>query len=419
MFKGAAMLKDRKLSIKSIVALGMLSFIAFRVWTAQGPVPAAPTVTVAQGSPLTASLQWSGNLLYLPNSIRYLAFSADGRFIVAVCWDQLALWDAATGRNVWSVHLTEESQERILSIALCPDGRYLAVAGWDARVEVWELATGSHRATLSGTTRRTDKDHSFGHDWHAMAFSPDSKTLATALEDETVKLWDVATFQEKASLKAHRLPLCMVAFSPDGMTLASVANKVSFDPDGEIAPVAIDEQQSEIKLWDLSAGRERATLANPLLVYSLAFSPDGLTLATGGDADVIKLWDVASGNIKRSLPLKKPGSLRWSSPTELWFSPDNNLLASIGNDSDQKWGEPNDVYKITVALKFWDPRTGEERFGVKRRGVVYAAALSPDWKTLALFAEGPDQTDQLSQSLFKGPRHVVPLWRLDIRPVAE
>ena len=75
-----------------------------------------------------------------------------------------------------------------------------------------------------------------------VAFSPDGKTLASGSEDKTIKLWDVATGKEQATLKGHTEWVKSVAFSPDGKTLASGSG------------------DSTIKLWDVATGKEQATL---------------------------------------------------------------------------------------------------------------------------------------------------------------
>src|SRR5205807_1066953 len=76
----------------------------------------------------------------------------------------------------------------------------------------------------------------------SVAYSPDSKTLASASDDKTVKLWDVATGKEQATLKGHAKEVTSVAFSPDGKTLASGS---------------LDQS---IELWDVATGKEQTSL---------------------------------------------------------------------------------------------------------------------------------------------------------------
>ena len=71
-----------------------------------------------------------------------------------------------------------------------------------------------------------------------MAFSPDSKILASGNQDSTIKLWDVANRKEKSILKGHSKDVSGVAFSPDGKTLAS------------------GSRDSTIKLWDVAATKQ-------------------------------------------------------------------------------------------------------------------------------------------------------------------
>ena len=110
----------------------------------------------------------------------------------------------------------------------------------------------------------------------SVAFSSDSKILASGSEDETIKLWDVATGKERATLRGHAIGIYSVAFSPNGNLLASGSHDAT------------------IKLWDVATGKLRATLnGHEFVARSVAFSPDGKTLATGSWDRTIKLWDVS------------------------------------------------------------------------------------------------------------------------------
>ncbi|MGH8934023.1 MAG: WD40 repeat domain-containing protein, partial [Egibacteraceae bacterium] len=111
----------------------------------------------------------------------------------------------------------------------------------------------------------------------AVAFSPDSTTLATASSDQTVRLWEAATGQHTATLTGHTGVVMGVAFSPDSTTLATA----SYD--------------QTVRLWATATGQHTATLTGHTVVTAVAFSPDGATLATASYDQTVRLWDPATG----------------------------------------------------------------------------------------------------------------------------
>jgi len=96
----------------------------------------------------------------------------------------------------------------------------------------------------------------------AVAFSSDGKTLASASDDGTVKLWNAGSGAVLQTLKGHSSSVQAVAFSPDGKMLASA----SYD--------------NTVKLWDAGSGAVLQTLHVDSIVYTLAFSDDGTHLQT-------------------------------------------------------------------------------------------------------------------------------------------
>ncbi|HEX7735546.1 MAG TPA: WD40 repeat domain-containing protein [Ktedonobacteraceae bacterium] len=146
------------------------------------------------------------------------------------------------------------------------------------------------------------------------------------------------------TLTGHRDPVLSVAFSPDGQTLASG----SWD--------------NTIKLWNLATGKELRTFTghrDPVL--SVAFSPDGQTLASGGLKD-IKLWNLATGKELRAL------TGHTNHVDSVAFSPDGQTLASGSWDN---------------TIKLWNLATGKElRTLTSHTGTVHSVAISPNGQTL-------------------------------------
>jgi WD40 repeat protein len=137
----------------------------------------------------------------------------------------------------------------------------------------------------------------------AVAFSPDGKYLAVA-GSIGIWLYDAKTYQEVKYLESYS-PLTSVSFSPDGSMLASG----SYD--------------KTIKLWEVKSGNLIRTLTGHTNhVISVSFSPDGSMLASGSGDKTIKLWEVKSGNLIRTLAGHRDRVYSVS------FSPDGSMVAS-------------------------------------------------------------------------------------------
>ena len=199
-------------------------------------------------------------------SIVAVAFSSDGQRLRVASSIGVWLYDVATSSEF--ALLPTESWVGAFS----PDGTILALLPGGGTLKLWDVATKQNIATLQGHT-----------DWvSSVSFSPDGTILASGSEDNTVKLWDVATKQNIATLQGHTDWVNSVAFSPDGTLLASG----SWD--------------NTVKLWDVATHTNIATLRGHTdSVWAVSFSPDGTLLASGGregfqENGTVKLWDVAT-----------------------------------------------------------------------------------------------------------------------------
>ena len=190
----------------------------------------------------------------------------------------------------------------------------------------------------------------------AVAFSPDERTIVTSgpYLTDWMSVWDIESGRETARLEGAGVRL---AFSPDGGLVAGVV--FAKDENGDWTPGS----RLEIALWSLEARRKIAVLGTHRNVGSLAFSPDGTTVATGGSDHLIRLWDVASR--------RKIATLigHTDAVQVVAFGPDGRTLASGGSDG---------------ATTLWDVGVGQEiATFTGHTDRVSAVAFSADGETLA------------------------------------
>jgi WD40 repeat protein len=268
----------------------------------------------------------------------------------------IKLWDVSSGRNTRTFG---DSFPVVYSLALSPDGETLAASVPGGVIPLFDVATGKKRFTLGPVPESVINKAWRDINWN-LAFSPDGKTVAAADMGGDLILWDVATRKNTGILSCTGASACL-AVSPDGKT------------------VAVGHSRG-IDLWDVASGKIAATLtghaitkAQTAYVFSVAFSPDGKTLASGGADSTVKLWDLASGQCTATLE----GHSADVEIRSVAFSRDGKLLASAGG-----------VYKNGPGMKgeirVWEVAGGKEiRRFAQGTGMVWSVAFCPNGRLLA------------------------------------
>jgi WD40 repeat protein len=348
----------------------------------------------------------------------------------------------------------------VISASYAPDGKSIAGGGRDGTVLIWDVQTGKQllRIGPSAAGAAAADEAPDGLTSLTVAYSPDTKRLATTGSGKTVVVRDAATGKELLTLEGHESTVAAVAFAPDGKTLFSmdvttavrawdaVAGKEKFAipgrktrvvafalaPDGRTVAVG---GEGNVCLWD-DTGAQRACFKNLGWVHSLAFSPDGKTLAVGDRGGNVHLWDLAAG---RERTVLKPGT--HGHADSLAFRPDGTALA-MGSDCDVVvWdlasgkatvldlgrvntrqttvtyspdGKTLAVASDDKALRFWDAVTLREKPSAPgHTAPVRALAIAPDGKTVVTGADdksvrfwdaatGRETTGARGQTIFTG-----------------
>lgn len=192
-----------------------------------------------------------------------LSFSPDGTFLASIgAKEALRIWEAATWREVKRGD-SQESVCQLRSVTFSPDGGFVVAGGLG--LAIWSFPDLQLRPSIGDEASTCE----------SVAFSGDGKTLVTGA-DGRILLWDAATFQLLRQIPAR-----------------GWVNQVLFSPRGHI--LATRGTSNAIVLWDLTTGRERATLRDRVTpVSAIAFSPDGSILAAGHNDGTLKLWRTAS-----------------------------------------------------------------------------------------------------------------------------
>ncbi len=268
---------------------------------------------------------WNGKLLRGHTGAVYsVAFSPDGKILASGSADKtIRLWNAQTGESI--APLLQEHTKPVLRLAFSPDGKYLASSSGEPvrggeEIRLWYARADFQSSPLEGQ----------GNKIFAIAFSPDSSTLAGAGYGESLHLWNLNSEGQSEDIKIAQSPeayITTLAFSPDGKYLACGGSdktiklwlyqpqerkweeaqkplkqehkhfitSICFSPDNKtLVSVSLD---NTIRLWNILTGTSKLLINSveiPTSQRSVAFSPDGQTLITGGNDKKVRVWQQAA-----------------------------------------------------------------------------------------------------------------------------
>jgi WD40 repeat protein len=262
------------------------------------------------------------------SSARTLAFSADGRFL-AVAGNEpvVRLWDVASGEALEPMPVIAENEAT--RVAFSRDGRHLATGGASGIITLWEWSSRRQLTELDGHVGSIN----------VLAFSPDGLSLAASDSAGLVKLWDVSVGKERTTIRVAEPGngVTAMVFSPDGARLATTSYL-----------------ECSVRLWNVADGELQSTLPRTALgMRALGFSPDGTLLAMAGADGAAVLWDVAGA--------RELGSVRANerSLQSVAFLGDGRLLATGGTDGYVR------LWDIAQALGSSSPSTVNPRVALK------------------------------------------------------
>jgi WD40 repeat protein len=274
-----------------------------------------------------------------------LAFSADGKHLVAETWppENLELWDVPQRRHLaaW-----ETNKAGLLYFNFSPDGGHILAVGSDESSYQWEVPSGQLLEVHRGAGSRSN----------IAALSPDGNWIAAGGKDGVLRIVSAKSGELVAEFQGHTDELRRVAFSPDGRSVWTAST------DGTA------------RYWDLATSGDPRVLRHECYVYALAYSPDGRWFASsswqnsGGGPSDIHLWDAASGQPVALLR----GHTDWVAC--LTITPDGKRIVAVDHSG---------------SVHVWDTADGRRRklpLTIRQQGPSYVqtSVTSPDGRLLAL-----------------------------------
>jgi cytochrome c len=273
------------------------------------------------------------DVVFLPGE-RALSASDDGT---------VGLWDLQQQKLITRLN---GHQGKVAAVAVAPDARFAASAGWDRTVRIWDLERRMQMHELGGIDNV-----------NTVEFVPDGTRLVAGTSDGSVQSWRVADGTQLTVLKPHDFGVTALDLAPDGRTGVSAS---------------IDET---VQLWDLERSEPLETLfGHEGPVLAVALSPDGELVASGGADGTVRVWRRGDGD-RLHVYARHAGPV-WS----VAFHPDGETLLSGGADGlvltydlTNDGAEPAPARAVAAALPD-DGSRGAELF----RKCVACHTVTPD-----------------------------------------
>lgn len=262
----------------------------------------------------------------------------------------------------------------IYAVSISPNGKILATGSYNGKIHLWNLENRSFLHVLSGHSDAVE----------SLTFTQDSQTLLSGGWDNDVKVWDLTQETPTSkTLQGHIDDVQAVTVSMDGQTLVSG----SYD--------------GTIKVWDLDSGKVTQILKDVYRLSTLALHSNNQILVSGNTWGSLRLWDLETGQVIQSI------SSHSSEVRSVAFSPDGNTLVSGGYD------------KTVKLWRFEDKITLSQTLRNAPFSAILSVAISPDGRILA--SGGRDGTICLwemdtGRLLEMFPAHRSAIWSIAFSP---
>jgi len=287
-------------------------------------------------------------MMEVPSSFIYsVAVSPNGAFIASGGGNgNVKVWDFVTGAHLQSFHTKHGA---VLSVTFSPRGTHIASGSDSEIVQLWDLATGACLRDLRGHTKSV----------RSVVFSPDGAHIASGSDDHTIRIWD-ATGTHLRTLEGHSDVVESVAYSPNCNLIISGSHdrmvriweasgahlrtlrghsdrvlSVAYSPSGEqIISGSLDET---IRIWGANGAHLRTLKGHTGDVNSVAYSPDGSQIISGSTDQTVRLWGADGGRFRT---FKGHSSL----VSSVAYSPDGTQIVSASYDD---------------TIRIWNVSTGD------------------------------------------------------------